>query len=196
MGRLIDDLLEFSRIGRAELHFQNVSLRSLLDQTLQAAQPDVADRPIRWTIDSLPEVNGDAAMLRQVFANLIDNAVKFARTRNPAEIEIGCRPAENEHVVFVRDNGVGFDPHYAHKLVRSFSTSAQRRRIRRNGHRLGHRSPDHRAPRRPDLGRGGPRPGRNHQFLSATLRQTMSQTETLCNRRTASHARAGPHPAG
>ncbi len=120
MGRLIDDLLEFSRIGRAELHFQNVSLRMLLDQTLQAAQPDVAERAIRWTIEPLPEVRGDAAMLRQVFVNLIDNAVKFAATRNPAEIEIGVRPADNEHVVFVRDNGVGFDPQYAHKLFGVF----------------------------------------------------------------------------
>ena len=125
MGRLIDDLLEFSRIGRAELHFQNVSLRSLLDQTLQAAEPDVAERAINWTIEPLPEVRGDAAMLRQVFANLIDNAVKFARTRDPAEIEIGFRQADNadgikEHVVFVRDNGVGFDPQYAHKLFGVF----------------------------------------------------------------------------
>ena len=125
MGRLIDDLLEFSRIGRAELHFQNVSLRSVLDQTLQAAQPEFAEKPIRWTIEPLPEVRGDAAMLRQVFANLIDNAVKFARTRDPAEIEVGTRPADpangiKEHVVFVRDNGVGFDPQYAHKLFGVF----------------------------------------------------------------------------
>jgi light-regulated signal transduction histidine kinase (bacteriophytochrome) len=120
MGRLIDDLLEFSRIGRAELHFQNVSLRSLLEQTLQAAEPDVAERPIHWTIDTLPEVRGDAAMLRQVFANLIDNAVKFARTRDPAEIVVGTLPADSEHVVFVRDNGVGFDPKYAHKLFGVF----------------------------------------------------------------------------
>jgi signal transduction histidine kinase len=120
MGRLIDDLLEFSRIGRAELHCQNVSLRSLLEQTLQAAEPDVAERPIHWTIDPLPEVRGDAAMLRQVFANLIDNAVKFARTRDPAEIEVGTQAAESEHIVFVRDNGVGFDPQYAHKLFGVF----------------------------------------------------------------------------
>jgi len=120
MGRLIDDLLEFSRIGRTELHYQNVSLHSLLDQTLQATQSEAAGRAIQWKIESLPEVRGDAAMLRQVFANLIDNAVKFARPRDPAKIEIGCLPAANEHVVFVRDNGVGFDPHYAHKLFGVF----------------------------------------------------------------------------
>ncbi len=120
MGRLIDDLLEFSRIGRTELRYQSVSLHSLLDQTLQAAQSEVAGRAIQWKIQSLPEVRGDAAMLRQVFANLIDNAMKFARPRDPAEIEIGCLPAEQEHVVFVRDNGVGFDPRYAHKLFGVF----------------------------------------------------------------------------
>ncbi len=120
MGRLIDDLLEFSRIGRAELHLQNVNLGSLLDQTLQVAQSDDSDRSIHWTIHPLPDVRGDPAMLRQVFANLIDNAVKFAKTRDPAEIEVGSLPAENEHVVFVRDNGVGFDSHYAHKLFGVF----------------------------------------------------------------------------
>ena len=120
MGRLIDDLLEFSRIGRTELHYQNVNLHSLLEQTLQAAQSEVAGREIQWKIESLPEVRGDAAMLRQVFANLIDNAVKFARPRDPAQIEIGSLPAEEEHVVFVRDNGVGFDSRYAHKLFGVF----------------------------------------------------------------------------
>jgi two-component system sensor histidine kinase/response regulator len=133
MGSLIDALLDFSRIGRAELHLQNVNLRSLLDQTLfdmfgstasgrqeKAAQADVADRQIHWTIEPLPEVRGDAAMLRQVFANLIGNAVKFAQYRDPAEIEVGSLPADNEHVVFVRDNGAGFDPRYAHKLFGVF----------------------------------------------------------------------------
>ena len=120
MGRLIDDLLEFSRIGRTELHYQDVSLHSLLDQTLQVAQSEAAGHAIEWRIESLPEVRGDPSMLRQVFANLIDNAMKFARPRDPAEIEIGSLPAEKEHVVFVRDNGVGFDPRYAHKLFGVF----------------------------------------------------------------------------
>jgi two-component system, sensor histidine kinase and response regulator len=120
MGRLIDDLLEFSRIGRTELCRHNVGLQSLLDPTLQAAQAEAAGRTVLWKIGSLPDVRGDPAMLRQVLANLIDNAVKFTRLRDPAEIEIGCLPAENEHIVFVSDNGVGFDPHYAHKLFGVF----------------------------------------------------------------------------
>jgi light-regulated signal transduction histidine kinase (bacteriophytochrome) len=120
MGRLIDDLLEFSRIGRTELRNQDVDLKRLLEQTLQAAQGETADREIHWKIEPLPAVRGDASTLRQVFANLIDNAVKFSQPRNPAEIEIGCLPAENEHVVFVRDNGVGFDMRYAHRLFGVF----------------------------------------------------------------------------
>jgi two-component system, sensor histidine kinase and response regulator len=120
MGRLIDDLLEFSRVGRTELLSENVSLQGLLDQTLQSLQSDVAGRSIHWKVDPLPEVHGDPAMLRQVLANLIDNAVKFTRPRESAEIAIGCTPAEHEYVVCVRDNGVGFDPRYAHKLFGVF----------------------------------------------------------------------------
>ncbi len=120
MGRLIDDLLEFSRVGRAELRFEQVSLSSLLEQALQAVQSETDNRAIRWKIESLPEVFGDAAMLRQVLIHLIDNALKFTRERDPAVIEIGCRDAGGEYVIFVRDNGVGFNPNYAHKLFGVF----------------------------------------------------------------------------
>lgn len=120
MGRLIDDLLEFSRVGRADLRHENVRLNSLLDQTLQAMQSELAGRAIQWKVEPLPEVRGDVAMLRQVLSNLIENAVKFTRPRELAEIEIGCNGAENEQVVFVRDNGVGFDPRYGHKLFGVF----------------------------------------------------------------------------
>lgn len=120
MGRLIDDLLEFSRVGRTELRQETVSLNGLLDQTLQAIQSDAAGRAIRWKVEPLPEVHGDAAMLRQVLTHLIENAVKFTGPRDPAEINI-CHVTEgNEHVVSVSDNGVGFDPHYAHKLFGVF----------------------------------------------------------------------------
>jgi light-regulated signal transduction histidine kinase (bacteriophytochrome) len=84
-------------------------------------QPDLEDRRIDWHIDPLPDVEADRAMLRQVFVNLISNAVKYTRTRTEARIEIGCRTDRHEEVVmFVRDNGVGFDMKYAHKLFGVF----------------------------------------------------------------------------
>jgi PAS domain S-box-containing protein len=121
MGTLIDDLLVFSRMSRTELRQAKVSPNSLLDEAVTAAKSDVNGRRINWKIAALPEIEADAAMLRQVWVNLVNNAVKYSRTRDPAEIEIGCdNRANGEHVFFVRDNGVGFDMQYAHKLFGVF----------------------------------------------------------------------------
>ncbi len=120
MGRLIDDLLEFSRVGRTELRYESVNLATLLEQALQAMQSDLQGREIHWQVDRLPEVRGDPAMLRQVLTHLLDNAVKFTRPHDPAEIHVGCTERPEEYVVFVRDNGVGFDPGYAQKLFGVF----------------------------------------------------------------------------
>ncbi len=120
MGRLIDDLLEFARLGRTELHPTPVNIRQLVDQTLKTLRPATEGRAIEWKIGALPVVQGDNAMLQQVLINLIDNAIKFTRPREKAEIEIaGCQEREAD-VVFVRDNGVGFDPRYADKLFGVF----------------------------------------------------------------------------
>ncbi|HEX3855978.1 MAG TPA: CHASE3 domain-containing protein [Verrucomicrobiae bacterium] len=121
MGVLIDDLLIFSRMSRTELRCSKVALDSLLSEAVNALQMETKGRQIVWKIGSLPEVEADAPMLRQVWANLIGNAVKYTRTRDPAEIEVGCRDSGNgEFVFFVRDNGVGFDMQYAHKLFGVF----------------------------------------------------------------------------
>jgi light-regulated signal transduction histidine kinase (bacteriophytochrome) len=121
MGRLIDDLLSFSRMGRAELHQTTVSLDQLVKEVLSDLRPDTEGRNIAWTIGSLPTVYGDPSMLRQVLTNLIDNAVKYTRIRERACIEIGCDgTARDESVIFVRDNGAGFDMEYAHKLFGVF----------------------------------------------------------------------------
>ncbi|TAL08531.1 MAG: response regulator [Nitrospirae bacterium] len=123
MGRLIDDLLEFSRTGRAELHSTTVSLDQLVKDALRDLKPDIESRCIAWAIGSLSEVYGDPSMLRQVLVNLIANAVKYTHTREQARIEIGStagHPNVNEVVVFVRDNGAGFDMQYAHKLFGVF----------------------------------------------------------------------------
>jgi two-component system, sensor histidine kinase and response regulator len=120
MGRLIDDLLSFSRVGRMELNRSAVDLLPLVDQVRQTLQPVLAGRQVRWTIGALPEVQGDPSMLRQVLASLLDNALKFTRTRNCAEIEIGAQREGQDIVFFVKDNGVGFDPRYADKLFGVF----------------------------------------------------------------------------
>ncbi len=120
MGSLIDDLLRFSRYGRIELNRATVHLAPLVEQVLETLAPALIGRDVLWKIGSLPEVEGDSAMLRQVFASLLDNALKFTRTRASAEIEIGARREPDEHVFFVRDNGVGFDSRHADKLFGVF----------------------------------------------------------------------------
>jgi PAS domain S-box-containing protein len=120
MGMLIDDLLVFSRMSRSELRHARVSLDALVHEAIHGLEGETNGRPIHWKIASLPEVEADPAMLRQVWVNLIANAVKYSRPRNPAEIEIGCDRDNGEFVFFVRDNGVGFDMQYAHKLFGVF----------------------------------------------------------------------------
>src|SRR6185312_15749712 len=120
MGALIDDLLVFSRMGRSEMRRAKVESRSLVDEVISSLQSEIRDREIIWKIGELPQIEADAAMLRQVWANLIGNAVKYSRPRNPAEIEIGCNVENGEAVFFIRDNGVGFDMQYAHKLFGVF----------------------------------------------------------------------------
>ena len=121
MGSLIDDLLAFSRIGRAEAHKTMVDLNQIVQEVVAEARQDAKARSIVWKIDPLPVCHGDRAMLRVAFVNLIGNAVKFTRTRPQAEIEIGCTNQDGaDAVLFVRDNGVGFDMKYANKLFGVF----------------------------------------------------------------------------
>jgi signal transduction histidine kinase len=121
MGQLIDDLLVFSRMGRQEMLKTTVNLNQIIQTILYDLRLDLQGREISWTIATLPEVSGDPAMFRQVFMNLIANAVKFTSTRPSATIEIGIeRPTSDEIVIFVRDNGVGFDMQYAGKLFGVF----------------------------------------------------------------------------
>jgi signal transduction histidine kinase len=121
MGALIDDLLVFSRIGRAELRNATVDLEQLVQETLIGLDQETKGRNIEWSRWPLPKVKGDPAMLRQVLINLLDNAVKYTRPRNPTRIEIGCaQETAEEVVIFVRDNGVGFDMEYVDKLFGVF----------------------------------------------------------------------------
>ena len=120
MGNLIDDLLLFSRTAKTELRIGRVRLDSLVQEVIRELQPDMEGREIAWTIGPLHEAVGDAALLRQVWANLIGNAVKYTRTRARAEIEIGVASEGEEQIFFVRDNGAGFDSQYAGKLFGVF----------------------------------------------------------------------------
>jgi PAS domain S-box-containing protein len=121
MGNLVDDLLAFSRIGRAETQKTTVHLEPLVKGVVREIAPDTQGRKIIWHIGSLPICYGDPAMLRLVFGNLVSNAVKFTRGREQAEIEIdSLNHTPDEVVVFVKDNGVGFDMKYKDKLFGVF----------------------------------------------------------------------------
>jgi len=120
MGKLIDDLLGFSRTTRVELRKVNVNLDDIIQSVLHEMEPDTKDRKIEWKIGKMPQVEGDPGLLRQVFYNLISNALKYTRTRAVAVIEIGSLKSDTEVIIFVKDNGVGFDPRYAQKLFGVF----------------------------------------------------------------------------
>lgn len=122
MGRLIDDLLTFSRMGRAQMAPADLDHDELVKGVLREGEHE-RSTAIEWTIHPLPRVNADAAMLRQVWLNLIDNAVKYSSRSSPPRIEIGAVPQPDnpgEHVFYVKDNGVGFDMKYAAKLFGVF----------------------------------------------------------------------------
>lgn len=120
MGALVDDLLNLSRIGRKPLDLQLTRLDSLVNDALRELAPAVSGRAIEWRVGDLPFVECDPALMRQVFTNLLSNAAKYSRPRNPALIEVGMLSSESGPVVFVRDNGVGFSMKYADKLFGIF----------------------------------------------------------------------------
>ena len=121
MGELIDDLLSFLRMNHAEMRETQVDLGALVRNGIRDLETSTPGRNIVWKVSPLPAATGDPAMLKQVFANLLGNAVKYTRPKDPAVIEIGCAGEEDGRLVlFVRDNGVGFDMKYADKLFGVF----------------------------------------------------------------------------
>jgi signal transduction histidine kinase len=120
MGRLIDDLLVFSRMGRSEMMMTHVDLNTLVERARGEVESQNPGRAIAWDVRPLPVIEGDPAMLHQVMVNLLANAVKYTGTRDKAAIEVGATRAGNETVLHVRDNGVGFDMQYAGKLFGVF----------------------------------------------------------------------------
>ena len=120
LGQLIDDLLAFSQTARAGMRMTKVSLKTVCESVLRDLAGEAKGRDVAWVTGALPEVNGDAALLRQVLVNLLGNALKYTRRQKQARIEISSRATAEELIVLVRDNGVGFDMRYASKLFGVF----------------------------------------------------------------------------
>jgi PAS domain S-box-containing protein len=121
MGKLIEDLMAFSRVGQADLQKADIDLNALVQETLGDFEAQSKERNIKWELHSLPGVSADRALLRMVLVNLISNAMKFTGTRVEAKIEIGDVPSrDGETIIFIRDNGVGFNSKYADKLFGVF----------------------------------------------------------------------------
>jgi len=126
MGRLIDDLLAFSRTGRSEMHLVDVDMGEMVGQIIQDLSMQYNGRRLTWDVKPLDKVEGDPTLLRLVWTNLLDNALKYTQRREETKIEIGqfVRGGDDstgpERVFYVRDNGVGFDMRYSSKLFGVF----------------------------------------------------------------------------
>jgi light-regulated signal transduction histidine kinase (bacteriophytochrome) len=120
MGTLIDDLLTFSRLSRLPLHKQTVDTAKLVRDSLDELDSERQGRKIDMCISELPRCHGDPALLKQVWMNLLSNALKYTRKRATAVVEAGCHSDNGEDIYFVRDNGTGFDMQYVDKLFGVF----------------------------------------------------------------------------
>ena len=120
MGVLVDDLLNLGRIGRHEMRLQVTGLNSVVNETVADLKAECEGRQVEWKVGSLPFVECDPALMKQVFQNLLSNALKFTRPRSQAVIEVGQKDQSGTPAVFVRDNGVGFNMKYSDKLFGVF----------------------------------------------------------------------------
>ena len=116
----MDELLNLARVGRHALSLQSTRLNSIIEEVVSLLQPEVNGRAVSWEIADLPSAECDPILIRQVFQNLLANALKFTRTRERAVIEIGSRRNNGQIVIQVRDNGVGFNMKYSDKLFGVF----------------------------------------------------------------------------
>ncbi|HEY3862726.1 MAG TPA: ATP-binding protein [Verrucomicrobiae bacterium] len=120
MGRLVDDLLNLARVGRTVSRPETIDLNQLVEEVRSELRLEINGRQIEWRVGKLPEVHGSAGLIKQVFANLISNSVKYTRPRPAAVIEIGQEPTGDGPAIFIRDNGVGFNMQYVGKLFGVF----------------------------------------------------------------------------
>jgi light-regulated signal transduction histidine kinase (bacteriophytochrome) len=117
---LIDNLLAFSRMGRAPLERHDVDVQRMVAEVVADLHGESSERDVQWSIERLPHVDADPAMLRIVWTNLLDNALKFTQSRAVTEVQVGTSHADGQTSFFVRDNGVGFDARFAGKLFGVF----------------------------------------------------------------------------
>ena len=120
MGLLVDELLNLARVGRHALNLRDTNLTSLVEEVVSLLQPETEGRAVAWKIANLPSAECDPVLIKQVFQNLLANALKFTRKREPAIIEISSQQKNGQPVIVVRDNGVGFNMKYSDKLFGVF----------------------------------------------------------------------------
>jgi PAS domain S-box-containing protein len=120
MGVLVDELLNLARVGRYTLSLEFTNLNGVVDEVRTILKPEMDGRRVEWNIAALPCVQSDPVLVKQVFQNLLANALKFTRRCSPAVIEVGQIESNSETIFFVRDNGVGFNMKYADKLFGVF----------------------------------------------------------------------------
>ena len=123
MSQLVDDLLNLARIGRTELKREATNLDQIVDEVIHELRPELENRHIEWQVEHLPVVECDRGLIKQVFANLISNAVKYTRRKDKAVIQVGTVKSvriDDQTALFVRDNGVGFDMKFSDKLFGVF----------------------------------------------------------------------------
>jgi PAS domain S-box-containing protein len=120
MGDLIEALLALSRLGRVEMQISQLNLAAMVEALQTDFSIELSGRRIEWKINPLPNLSGDEILIRQVFVNLIDNALKYTRLKEVAIIEIGAEDRGDAWEFFIKDNGVGFDMKYSHRLFQVF----------------------------------------------------------------------------
>ena len=120
MSQLIDDLLAFSHVGRSDIHHATINMEELVKQVFAELSLDIKKENVNFSVQKLPECAGDITLIRQVWANLISNAIKYSSTREHPAISVGFEQKNAETVYYIKDNGVGFDMQYADKLFGVF----------------------------------------------------------------------------
>jgi PAS domain S-box-containing protein len=120
MGELLSDLTTLLGLGPKKTRFSQVQIAGIVREIVDELREIHTERTIKWDIRTLPDANGDKTMLRQVFANLLGNAVKYSRPREPAVIEVGGWTANEKNVYYVKDNGVGFPAERADRIFKVF----------------------------------------------------------------------------